>query len=126
MRLQYTTLRSMISVQKLASFQIWYAPVDINLRKPSCLSYNRDRKEQTLNMSVPVPVGVGDVVELRKLHPCGGRNWSVTRVGADIGMRCVRCGRRVMLTRDEFERRWQRTLHSDSIVDVAKVSSQEN
>jgi hypothetical protein len=50
-------------------------------------------------------VGVGDVVQLRKPHPCGGLEWVVTRVGADIGLRCLTCGRRVMLTRAEFEKR---------------------
>jgi hypothetical protein len=42
---------------------------------------------------------------MRKAHPCGGLEWAVTRVGADIGLRCIKCGRRVMLTREEFERR---------------------
>jgi hypothetical protein len=45
-----------------------------------------------------------DRVTLRKKHPCGGFEWVVTRVGADIGLQCLLCGRRVMLARDEFER----------------------
>ena len=53
----------------------------------------------------PPPVRPGDVARLRKAHPCGGREWRVTRIGADIGLECLTCGRRVMLTRDEFERR---------------------
>jgi len=52
-----------------------------------------------------VPVSSGDHVTLRKPHPCGGFDWTVTRTGADIGLQCMRCGRRVMLTRDDFERR---------------------
>jgi hypothetical protein len=48
---------------------------------------------------------VGDVVELRKPHPCGGVRWGVTRIGADIGLRCETCGRRVMLARPVLERR---------------------
>jgi hypothetical protein len=47
----------------------------------------------------------GDVARLRKAHPCGGRDWNVFRIGADIGMECATCGRRVFLPRDEFERR---------------------
>jgi len=47
----------------------------------------------------------GDAVRLRKAHPCGSRDWTVTRIGADIGLECVGCGRRVLLTRDDFERR---------------------
>ena len=50
-------------------------------------------------------VKVGDVVCLKKRHPCGGDRWQVVRVGADIGMKCQQCGRRVLLERGEFERR---------------------
>ena len=46
-----------------------------------------------------------DVVELRKPHPCGGTRWSVVRLGADIGLRCVTCGHRVLLERRVLERR---------------------
>ncbi len=48
---------------------------------------------------------MGDVVRLRKPHPCGGYEWQVVRLGADIGMVCVTCGRRVLLPRREFEKR---------------------
>jgi hypothetical protein len=51
------------------------------------------------------PLRVGDTVRLRKAHPCGGREWSVTRIGADIGLECRTCGRRVLLLLEEFERR---------------------
>jgi len=51
-----------------------------------------------------VDVHVGDVVTLRKGHPCGGNEWLVVRIGADIGLRCAKCGRRVMLTRREFNK----------------------
>jgi hypothetical protein len=52
-----------------------------------------------------VPVTPGDAVTLRKPHPCGSYDWTVTRTGADIGLECVKCGRRVMLEREVFERR---------------------
>jgi hypothetical protein len=45
------------------------------------------------------------VVRLRKVHPCGGTDWQVYRLGADIGLRCLTCGRRVMLERAVLERR---------------------
>lgn len=48
---------------------------------------------------------MGDVVRLRKPHPCGGFEWRITRLGADIGLECLTCGHRVMLTRRETERR---------------------
>ncbi len=48
---------------------------------------------------------VGDIVRLRKPHPCGGYDWQVTRLGADIGLKCLTCDHRVMLTRRELTRR---------------------
>jgi hypothetical protein len=50
-------------------------------------------------------VRLGDVVCLRKVHPCGGYEWEVVRLGADIGIRCRTCGRRVLLERRVFEKR---------------------
>ncbi|MFC1968015.1 DUF951 domain-containing protein [Chloroflexota bacterium] len=50
-------------------------------------------------------IEVGDVVRLKKAHPCGGYEWQVVRVGADIGVRCLKCQRRVLLERGIFERR---------------------
>jgi hypothetical protein len=47
---------------------------------------------------------LGDVVRMRKPHPCGNYEWEVVRLGADIGIRCRRCGRRVLLPRSQFVR----------------------
>ena len=55
-------------------------------------------------------IEVGDRVQLRKAHPCGSLEWVVYRVGADIGLRCTGCGRRVMLTRSEFNRRLKQII----------------
>jgi hypothetical protein len=46
-----------------------------------------------------------DILRLRKPHPCGGYEWRVVRLGADIGLVCQTCQRRVMLTRREVEKR---------------------
>lgn len=48
---------------------------------------------------------LGDVARLRRAHPCGGREWLVDRLGADIGLRCLTCRRHVLLERREVERR---------------------
>jgi hypothetical protein len=48
---------------------------------------------------------LGDVVRLRRPHPCGGTDWLVDRLGADIGLRCETCGRHVLLERRAIERR---------------------
>ncbi|MBP7687259.1 MAG: DUF951 domain-containing protein [Thermoflexales bacterium] len=59
---------------------------------------------------MPVTINVGDVVRMRKPHPCGSFDWQVTRIGADIGLKCQTCGRRVMLTRHDFEKRLKTIL----------------
>ena len=48
---------------------------------------------------------LNDHLRLRKAHPCGSYEWTVTRLGADIGLECTICKRRVMLTRRELARR---------------------
>ena len=55
----------------------------------------------------PLPFAIGDVVKLKKPHPCGSYEWTVTRLGADIGLKCRGCERRVLLTRREAERRFR-------------------
>ena len=50
-------------------------------------------------------VQVDDLVRLRKPHPCGSYEWQVVRVGADIGIRCLKCEHRVLLPRRRFEKR---------------------
>jgi len=50
-------------------------------------------------------IRLGDVVRLRKKHPCGGDEWQVVRVGADIRLKCLKCQRQVLLEREIFERR---------------------
>ncbi|MCO5223862.1 MAG: DUF951 domain-containing protein [Thermomicrobiales bacterium] len=58
-----------------------------------------------MTLKEPVPFYIDDVVRLRKPHPCGGFEWTVVRLGADIGLVCTSCGRRVLLPRRELERR---------------------
>ena len=50
-------------------------------------------------------ISLGDVVLLKKRHPCGSYEWQVVRLGADIGIKCMGCNRRVLLERRDFERR---------------------
>ncbi len=51
---------------------------------------------------------IDDIVRLRKPHPCGGYEWTVYRLGADIGLQCRTCGHYVMLPRTTLERRIKR------------------
>ena len=48
---------------------------------------------------------LGDVVRLRRAHPCGSSEWRVDRLGADIGLRCQGCGRHILLERRQLESR---------------------
>lgn len=58
-----------------------------------------------MHLKEPVPFFIDDVVRLRKPHPCGSYDWRVVRIGADIGIRCLTCGRRVLLPRRTIEKR---------------------
>jgi hypothetical protein len=60
---------------------------------------------------------LGDIVETRKQHPCGSKEWEIIRVGADIKIKCLGCGRIVMLPRPKFEK---------SVKKIIKSNSQEN
>ncbi|MGI6422163.1 MAG: DUF951 domain-containing protein [Syntrophomonadaceae bacterium] len=51
---------------------------------------------------------LGDIVRMKKKHPCGSYHWEVTRMGADIKIKCQGCGRMVMLPRLQFEKRMLR------------------
>jgi len=50
-------------------------------------------------------IKLGDVVRLKKKHPCGSYEWRVVRIGADIGIKCLKCQHRVLLERSIFEHR---------------------
>ena len=52
-----------------------------------------------------IEIKPGDVIRLRKARPCGSYEWEVVKVGADIGLKCLKCQRRVLLERRVFERR---------------------
>ena len=60
---------------------------------------------------------LNDIVRMRKPHPCGSYEWTVTRLGADIGLECKNCGRRIMLTRRELTRR-AKTIHPQQESDL--------
>lgn len=59
---------------------------------------------------------VGDVVIMKKEHPCGSNRWEITRTGIDFGLKCLGCGRRVMVPRPKFEK---------AVKSIAQKASQE-
>jgi hypothetical protein len=59
-----------------------------------------------------VEIHLGDIVRLRKQHPCGNYEWEVVRLGADIGLICRGCGRRVLIPRGTFNKRLKTIVRS--------------
>jgi len=47
---------------------------------------------------------IGDIVQMKKNHPCGGKDWEVLRIGMDFRIKCLTCGHLVMLPRPKFEK----------------------
>lgn len=62
---------------------------------------------------MPMNLRVGDVVRLKKPHPCGGFEWQIVRVVADIGLRCLTCGRRVLVARSKIEKRIKQVIRAE-------------
>jgi hypothetical protein len=63
---------------------------------------------------------LNDRLRLRKPHPCGSYEWTVVRLGADIGLECRGCGRRVLLTRRELARRLKTILPKETYEPTGK------
>ena len=53
---------------------------------------------------------LNDIVEMKKQHPCGENKWKVIRMGADIRIKCLGCGRSVLLPRSEFTKKMKRVI----------------
>lgn len=66
----------------------------------------------------PLHLEIGDRLRLRKKHPCGNFDWVVVRLGADIGIVCEKCGRRVLLPRAEVKRRTKEQLPRRNYADL--------
>jgi len=62
-------------------------------------------------------LNVGDVVKLKKKHPCGGYDWQILRVGADFRIKCTTCERQVWLPRKEVERRITKVVSTVEVDD---------
>ncbi len=53
---------------------------------------------------------LGSLVVMKKAHPCGSNEWKVIRMGVDIKIKCIKCGREVMLDRLEFEKKLKKVI----------------
>lgn len=56
---------------------------------------------------------LGDIVQTRKQHPCGSNEWEIIRLGADIKIKCLGCGRIVMMPRSQFEKAVKKIIKSN-------------
>lgn len=61
---------------------------------------------------MPMKLYVGDVLLLRKAHPCGGTEWQVTRTGMDFRIKCLKCGHSVMIPRVKLEKDIKKVVKS--------------
>ena len=61
---------------------------------------------------MPVKLNIGDIVELKKEHPCGNKQWEITRTGADIRMKCLGCEHQVLIPRTKFEKSMKKIVKS--------------
>ncbi|MEQ2129979.1 MULTISPECIES: DUF951 domain-containing protein [Caldanaerobacter] len=59
---------------------------------------------------MPKDLHVGDIVKLKKKHPCGSDEWEILRVGMDIRIKCLKCGRMVLMPRAKFEKSIKKIL----------------
>ena len=56
---------------------------------------------------------LGSIVIMRKQHPCGTNEWEIIRMGADIKIKCLNCGRSIILPRIEFNKKLKKVVDSD-------------
>lgn len=63
-------------------------------------------------------IAVGDCIITKKPHPCGGSQWLVTRTGADVKLKCMQCGRVVMLDRRDCEKRTKKLIKANENGDL--------
>lgn len=67
---------------------------------------------------------IGDIVELKKQHPCGSKQWEVTRTGADFRIKCLGCEHQVMIPRTKFEKSVKKIVKSNLSVDIPESNNE--
>ena len=56
---------------------------------------------------------LGSIVEMKKAHPCGNNEWVITRIGADIKIKCLNCGRTIMIPRIDFNKKLKKVIGNE-------------
>lgn len=67
----------------------------------------------------------GDIITLKKGHPCGGNEWEILRTGADIKLKCLACGRVIWLKRIDFNKKIRKIKDGDKFVSIVHYQPQE-
>lgn len=67
---------------------------------------------------MPDKYALGDIVEMKKQHPCGSKQWEIVRTGADFRIKCVGCEHQVMLARTKFEKSVKKIIKSNLVSDT--------
>lgn len=73
---------------------------------------------------MPMKLYVGDIVQTRKNHPCGGNQWEIMRVGMDFRIRCTNCGHQVWIPRIKLEKSIKKVLLSHAPAESAESTEQ--
>lgn len=68
----------------------------------------------------------GDIVSLKKGHPCGENKWEILRTGADIKIKCLGCDRQIWLTRIEFNKRIRKILVDEKWISIVNYEGKED
>ena len=63
---------------------------------------------------MPMKLNIGDIVQTKKNHPCGGNQWEITRTGMDFRIRCTTCGHEVMLPRLKCEKNIKKIIRENT------------
>lgn len=62
---------------------------------------------------MPLQIDIGDIVELKKKHPCGGNIFEIRRIGMDFRIKCITCGKQIWIERPELERRLRKHIRKE-------------
>ena len=71
-------------------------------------------------------LNIGDVVRMKKPHPCGGFDWKILRAGMDFRIECLQCGRQVLLSRIKFEKGIKKILSQASADNLNSEKRNQN
>lgn len=69
---------------------------------------------------------IGDIITLKKGHPCGENKWEILRKGVDIKLRCLGCDRQLMIPRIDFEKRVRKIQYGEKFVSIIHYKGRED